>query len=190
MHRFGKRTILGLLNDFNNSLIRYVKNNYFDGDRQDAIDLFLGKFNRDNQDRIEMYTTYTPRYALWKIQSAPLVFLSSLCFFFWLLFFIDMNNVESPLYYIFLLSLCFTMILFTWCFILQNGLEFINWPKLNPLYIDNISGDSSGGIHSKPNHLHHQQQKSESFLSNNWLFRFNSEAIDEIEQGKKLEKIS
>ena len=27
-----------------NSGIRYVKNNFFDGDRQDAMDLFLGKY--------------------------------------------------------------------------------------------------------------------------------------------------
>ncbi|KAK3855727.1 hypothetical protein Pcinc_037892 [Petrolisthes cinctipes] len=42
--RTGKRTRLGLLKDGWNSGIRYVKNNFFDGDRQDAIDLFLGKY--------------------------------------------------------------------------------------------------------------------------------------------------
>ncbi|XP_042228940.1 phosphatidylinositol-3-phosphatase SAC1-like [Homarus americanus] len=42
--RTGKRTRMGLLKDGWNSAIRYIKNNFFDGDRQDAIDLFLGKY--------------------------------------------------------------------------------------------------------------------------------------------------
>ncbi|XP_045625432.1 phosphatidylinositol-3-phosphatase SAC1 [Procambarus clarkii] len=42
--RTGKRTHMGLLKDGWNSAIRYIKNNFFDGDRQDAVDLFLGKY--------------------------------------------------------------------------------------------------------------------------------------------------
>ncbi|KAI9304517.1 SacI homology domain-containing protein [Cunninghamella echinulata] len=185
--RFGKRTVLGLYNDFTNSLIRYIKNNYFDGDRQDAIDLFLGRFNRDNQDRIETYTIYAPKYALWKIQTAPCLLISSFCSFFWLLFFFD--GSISPTLYICLLSFCFTMIVFTWCFILQNGLEFINWPTLNPLY---IGGSKSSSHISNNNNQQPLQQSSVplSFLTKNWILKFNSEAIDEIEQGKKLEKMS
>jgi hypothetical protein len=40
--RTGKRTRLGNLMDGKNSVIRYFKNNYFDGPRQDAFDLFTG----------------------------------------------------------------------------------------------------------------------------------------------------
>ncbi|KAI9193572.1 Sac phosphatase domain-containing protein [Polychytrium aggregatum] len=42
--RTGKRGFGGLLQDGANSLIRYVKNNYFDGTRQDSFDLLLGKY--------------------------------------------------------------------------------------------------------------------------------------------------
>lgn len=42
--RTGKRTRLGLLKDGWNSAVRYLKNNFADGDRQDSIDLFLGKY--------------------------------------------------------------------------------------------------------------------------------------------------
>ncbi|KAI8807696.1 SacI homology domain-containing protein, partial [Cladochytrium replicatum] len=42
--RTGKRTRMGLLEDGKNSLIRYVKNNWLDGWRQDAIDLFVGVY--------------------------------------------------------------------------------------------------------------------------------------------------
>lgn len=40
--RTGRRTKLGSLKDGMNGSIRYVKNNYFDGPRQDAFDLFTG----------------------------------------------------------------------------------------------------------------------------------------------------
>lgn len=42
--RTGKRTKLGLMRDGINSLTRYYKNNFHDGFRQDAIDLFLGNY--------------------------------------------------------------------------------------------------------------------------------------------------
>uniref|UniRef100_A0A023FHP1 Putative phosphoinositide phosphatase n=1 Tax=Amblyomma cajennense TaxID=34607 RepID=A0A023FHP1_AMBCJ len=42
--RTGKRTILGALRDGYNSAVRYIKNNFNDGFRQDAIDLFLGNY--------------------------------------------------------------------------------------------------------------------------------------------------
>lgn len=42
--RTGKRTMLGLWRDGVNSMIRYYKNNFNDGFRQDAMDLFLGNY--------------------------------------------------------------------------------------------------------------------------------------------------
>lgn len=42
--RTGKRTKQGLLRDGTNSLTRYYKNNFNDGFRQDAIDLFVGNY--------------------------------------------------------------------------------------------------------------------------------------------------
>lgn len=40
--RTGERTKAGAAQDLNNSITRYVKNNFGDGPRQDAFDLFLG----------------------------------------------------------------------------------------------------------------------------------------------------
>ncbi|KAI9346942.1 SacI homology domain-containing protein [Obelidium mucronatum] len=42
--RTGKRSPQGVLSDGTNSVIRYVKNNFFDGFRQDSFDLFLGNY--------------------------------------------------------------------------------------------------------------------------------------------------
>ena len=40
--RTGKRTREGALDDLKKSIVRYLKNNYFDGARQDAYDLITG----------------------------------------------------------------------------------------------------------------------------------------------------
>lgn len=45
--RTGKRTVRGALQDGVNSVMRYYKNNFVDGQRQDAIDLMLGRFRPD-----------------------------------------------------------------------------------------------------------------------------------------------
>lgn len=42
--RTGQRTTYGALRDGANSLYRYVINNFYDGSKQDAIDLFLGNY--------------------------------------------------------------------------------------------------------------------------------------------------
>lgn len=42
--RTGKRSMLGVLSDFQNSITRYIKNHYMDGLRQDAFDLLLGNY--------------------------------------------------------------------------------------------------------------------------------------------------
>ena len=42
--RTGERTKAGMVQDLNNSITRYVKNNFGDGPRQDAFDLFLGVY--------------------------------------------------------------------------------------------------------------------------------------------------
>ncbi|KAJ2513778.1 Phosphoinositide phosphatase sac1 [Coemansia sp. RSA 2049] len=42
--RTGKRTKMGALQDGRNSVERYVRGNFFDGERQDAIDLLLGAY--------------------------------------------------------------------------------------------------------------------------------------------------
>jgi predicted NUDIX family NTP pyrophosphohydrolase len=42
--RTGERTRAGMLQDLANSITRYIRNNFMDGPRQDAYDLFLGAY--------------------------------------------------------------------------------------------------------------------------------------------------
>lgn len=39
---------MGALDDFSKSAMRYLKNNFFDGTRQDAFDLMTGVWTPDN----------------------------------------------------------------------------------------------------------------------------------------------
>ena len=43
-HRTGKRTKAGALEDGRRSVMRYFKNNFADGFRQDSLDLFVGNY--------------------------------------------------------------------------------------------------------------------------------------------------
>ena len=45
--RTGNRTKAGMMQDLNNSITRYVRNNFADGPRQDGFDLFLGAYQPD-----------------------------------------------------------------------------------------------------------------------------------------------
>uniref|UniRef100_A0A914C120 Phosphatidylinositol-3-phosphatase SAC1 n=1 Tax=Acrobeloides nanus TaxID=290746 RepID=A0A914C120_9BILA len=55
--RIGKRTMNGAINDGINAVTRYFKNNFADGYRQDAIDLFLGNFKVDPNALPERFDT-------------------------------------------------------------------------------------------------------------------------------------
>ncbi|KAM6893356.1 phosphatidylinositol-3-phosphatase SAC1-B [Xenentodon cancila] len=67
--RTGKRTYVGLLMDGWNSMIRYYKNNFSDGFRQDSIDLFLGNYAVDEADR----TTPLQDRKDWKFLTLPII---------------------------------------------------------------------------------------------------------------------
>ena len=47
--RTGKRTMAGIVSDVQNSAIRYLKNNFTDGYKQDSFDLLLGISNLETK---------------------------------------------------------------------------------------------------------------------------------------------
>uniref|UniRef100_A0A8C2IHP2 SAC domain-containing protein n=1 Tax=Cyprinus carpio TaxID=7962 RepID=A0A8C2IHP2_CYPCA len=67
--RTGRRTQWGLLMDGWNSMIRYYKNNFSDGFRQDSIDLFLGNY------AVEEADMNTPLHEPkdWKFLTLPII---------------------------------------------------------------------------------------------------------------------
>ncbi|KAK3541362.1 hypothetical protein QTP86_023088 [Hemibagrus guttatus] len=67
--RTGKRTQWGLVMDGWNSMIRYYKNNFSDGFRQDSIDLFLGNYAVDEAD----ISTTLHEAKDWKFLTLPII---------------------------------------------------------------------------------------------------------------------
>jgi hypothetical protein len=66
--RTGKRSIWGLINDGTNSITRYYLNNFSDGVRQDALNLFLGKYvvNPKEESPFAVHSALTYVYTLLK----------------------------------------------------------------------------------------------------------------------------
>ncbi|KAI0735477.1 SacI homology domain-containing protein [Earliella scabrosa] len=124
--RTGKRTRKGLLEDGWNSVMRYLKNNFFDGARQDAFDLMTG--------------AWWPRRG-WNpstlvVDRRPLIIRAPPYILFFSLFMIcagltlPRTSDYSLLYYFLLwFSLAFVALVF----IFIHGIDYVNWPRLVPL---------------------------------------------------------
>ncbi|KAH0627251.1 hypothetical protein JD844_002759 [Phrynosoma platyrhinos] len=139
--RTGKRTQWGLLMDGWNSLIRYYKNNFSDGFRQDAIDLFLGNYSVDEVDSLSPLHVQKD----WKFLALPIIMVVafSMCIICLLMagtmFNISPDEAEGDLlcstgdtwtetlaYVMFWGSASFG----TLAIILYNGKDFVDAPKL------------------------------------------------------------
>lgn len=127
--RLGKRTKGGALQDANVAVTRYCKNNFLDGPRQDAFDLFLGAYS-PSPDNIGSSLIFADRRPI-LIQAVPYVAAFSLFFLFVGLLTPRMPDSAVWPLRIFLLFWTFVA---AWSlyFIFSNGMLFVNWPKLNP----------------------------------------------------------
>lgn len=121
--RLGKRTKLGAISDLRNSISRYFKNNLADGPRQDGFDLFLGNhFPYETPE--SPFTDSRPIF----YQSIPYFFVGS---FIMLLAAILFPRGDTPR----LLNFCIlifwiSVFVYSLKFILDHGLQYVNWPKL------------------------------------------------------------
>ncbi|KAF4311695.1 putative phosphoinositide phosphatase protein [Botryosphaeria dothidea] len=126
--RTGERTKAGMLQDLNNSITRYMKNNFLDGPRQDAFDLFLGTY-LPSTSNIGNNLLFVDRRPL-AIQSVPYILAG--CVFF---IFISAFTRRSPDAYVWplriLVLLCFAVCLVCIRFVQTHGTLYVNWPKLN-----------------------------------------------------------
>ncbi|VDD92033.1 unnamed protein product [Enterobius vermicularis] len=117
--RVGKRTWNGMYHDAMNAIIRYFRNNFADGYRQDAIDLFLGNFRVDIEKLPPNFETtilnfdYHGWVVLGAIFAAAMMMLCVL---------VAESIVATVFWLIVFLALMF--------FIYLNGAEFVNAPKL------------------------------------------------------------
>lgn len=128
--RLGVRTKQGALQDLSNSITRYFMNNFGDGPRQDAFDLFLGTYLPADAG-IGSLLLFADRRPLF-VQSVPYILAASIFFIFVGSF--TRRSVDSavwPLRLLLFISLGVAAACFN--FIWTNGTLYVNWPKLNKL---------------------------------------------------------
>ncbi|KAF7506380.1 hypothetical protein GJ744_011846 [Endocarpon pusillum] len=124
--RTGNRTRAGMVQDFRNSATRYVKNNFLDGPRQDAFDLFLGAYLPPTS--VVGSSVYADSRPV-LIQSIPYVLAASL--FIIILSLFTRRAPDSAVWPIRLfIGLCFTIAAWSLQFIIAHGMLYVNWPKL------------------------------------------------------------
>ncbi|KAI0080005.1 hypothetical protein K474DRAFT_1616227 [Panus rudis PR-1116 ss-1] len=124
--RTGKRTKRGALEDGYKSVMRYLKNNFFDGARQDAYDLMTGAWiPKRNWSPSTLVRDRRPLL----IRAMPYVL--------WFSVFMILAGLTLPrssdysLFYYFLFWFYFAAI--SLIFIVVHGIDYVNWPRLQPL---------------------------------------------------------
>lgn len=126
--RTGKRTRAGALQDLNNSITRYVRNNFMDGPRQDGFDVFLGTYLPYDTlpSSIQMFLDRRPLV----IQAVPYVFAASL--FLSLLALFTTKSPDSSAWPLrIFMVFWFIVTAYSFRFMYEHGMLYVNWPKLN-----------------------------------------------------------
>ncbi|KAK8195348.1 phosphoinositide phosphatase-like protein [Phyllosticta capitalensis] len=126
--RTGERTKMGMLQDLNNSCTRYVRNNFLDGPRQDAFDLFLGTYlpSHSNIGNSMLFIDRRPT----AIQAVPYVLAGCLFFIFVASF--TRRAPDAAVWPLRILVITALVVsLFCFRFVQAHGTLYVNWPKLN-----------------------------------------------------------
>ncbi|KAG2176447.1 hypothetical protein INT43_005687 [Umbelopsis isabellina] len=130
--RTGQRTKAGALQDFNNSATRYIKNNYLDGSRQDGFDLFLGNYVVQSKEVGKYSSPFHVEKAL-RVRVVPAILVFALIMLLLNLLLPGVTGISSRYVYLLVISFWFSVIVSGVRYIVANGSEFVQWPKLLPL---------------------------------------------------------
>ncbi|ORZ26991.1 SacI homology domain-domain-containing protein [Lobosporangium transversale] len=122
--RTGNRTKAGALQDLQNSIVRYIKNNFLDGNRQDAYDLFL----LYDVDRSATYPLVDKRTL--QMKAMPIAILVGIIMIFGAII-IPEDHFSTPV--ILFISFWLAVITYMFQLLVANGAHYVNWPRLVPL---------------------------------------------------------
>lgn len=126
--RTGNRTRAGMAQDFNNSVTRYIRNNFLDGARQDGFDIFLGTY-LPSTSGVGSSLTFMDRRPL-LVQAVPYALAASM--FIVIISLLTRRPPESAIWPLrIFLILCLAVAGWSVQFIFSNGMLYVNWPKLN-----------------------------------------------------------
>jgi hypothetical protein len=121
--RTGQRTRAGALQDANVAITRYCRNNFLDGPRQDAFDLFLGAYQPPPAGGIGLGLVFADRRPVW-IQSVP--YIAAFGFFFVLVAMYTPRLPDSAVWPLRLFIFFWTAVT-AWCihFIFTHGMLYV-----------------------------------------------------------------
>eukprot|EP00128_Syssomonas_multiformis_P001592 Colp12_sorted_trinity150504_noHs@15757 len=106
-----------------NSMVRYYKNNFADGYRQDSIDLFLGNYIVDSREGISIPSPLRPQSVF---KSLPLI-LAVILAMMVLTFYLPTSSTHAQAgYLLFWIAVLFV----TWRVVIMFGNEFVDMPRL------------------------------------------------------------
>ncbi|KAI9020157.1 SacI homology domain-containing protein [Phycomyces nitens] len=128
--RTGKRTVPGALQDLSNSITRYCKNNFMDGKRMDAFDLFLGHYHVKPLATVEKYQSPFVAEKPLRIRVVPYILIFSLFMLLLNIFRPDYSGFEYRKTYFLWLSFWFSVVVTASRFSLRHGDQFVEWPHL------------------------------------------------------------
>ncbi|KAF8078309.1 SacI homology domain-containing protein [Lyophyllum atratum] len=124
--RTNKRTRKGALEDGVKSVLRYIKNNYFDGARQDAFDLVTGSWIPRKNPAAATFLVNDARPLV--TRSVPVI--ASFALFMICAGLTLPRTSDYSLFYYFLLW--FSLLAVALLFILVHGIDYVSWPRLIP----------------------------------------------------------
>ncbi|KAH9487075.1 hypothetical protein JR316_0001141 [Psilocybe cubensis] len=182
--RTNKRTKMGALEDGYKSVMRYLKNNFFDGARQDGFDLVTGTWIPRKNPSSALFLITDPRPLI--IRSMPAIASFSL-FMICAGLTLPRTSDYSLVYYFMLWFSLFSMAI---VFILIHGIDYVSWPRLNPL-TDIIY--YSGPGHRSGHHGKGLQGISEpSWKKTKWVSgvgRRTKSLVEEVELGTVKKRV-
>ncbi|KAH8548524.1 SacI homology domain-containing protein [Umbelopsis sp. PMI_123] len=129
--RTGQRSKAGALQDLSNSITRYVKNNYLDGSRQDGFDLFLGNYTVNPLKEGKYVSPFQTEKAL-RVRVVPAILVFAFIMLLVNLIFPRTSGSNSTFMYLMVVSFWFSVLVSGVRYIVQNGSQFVQWPKLLP----------------------------------------------------------
>jgi len=126
--RTGKRTKSGLLEDGRRSAIRYVKNNFADGFRQDSLDLFVGNYEVSPTEGVTHDSPVLTQQKESKYLAIPLAVLMSLAMLVLTLVVPAEYTTQVLLALLFWAGVLYASVRV----LLQHGPDYVDSPKLLP----------------------------------------------------------
>jgi len=124
--RHGKRSVWGALQDGYNCLIRYHMNNFYDGFRQDSLDLFIGNYIVEEDEGITKKSPLRTDKD-WKFYALPTVFIVAFSMCIISILIPDEHPSEQIMYILFWGSASAASLSLIYLF----GKDFVDKPKLS-----------------------------------------------------------